>query len=390
MFAEKYVFNLQMMFRLVTSVVVICLTLAQQSSANDGYGGGDGGYGGGSYEAPPPKTKFNIGFNLPAMSISLPKLELPQISIKASVKNKKPFTLKMPIIKFNAHASTEEEYGGGDYGGGQPQAYGEADGGPSAYASSGNGISGYANSGPEMQAYAASAANPKIGYQRPAAGQYNEAPAQPQSYAPGSGYNNPAPEQNQNTPYAAGPQVYSRQIQQAAPQEQVYAAAQNIHSPTHGYTSQAHQTFTPQHNYQPQPLPQIPAPRPVQQAAVGPVYQVTPAVTANGYHVPRPAQSANQVPEYKDENVKFYGAAPLYQSAPLNPSSSGSGPVIEEFYGGTRLQPSRYGRRSTRNPYLENVGGVFLASASDQNGPFILTPFNERMDLIRWNPLIRQ
>src|SRR4051812_19379635 len=79
-----------------------------------GYGSGGGGYGGGEeYEPPTKKTKFNIGFNLPAMSISLPKLELPQISIKASVKDKKPFTLKLPIIKFNAHASTEEDDGYG-------------------------------------------------------------------------------------------------------------------------------------------------------------------------------------------------------------------------------------------------------------------------------------
>ena len=373
---------MQMMFRIVTIVVVICSTLPLQSEANEGYGEGGG------YEAPPPKTKFNIGFNLPAMSISLPKLELPQISIKASVKNKKPFTLKMPVIKFNAHASTEEdnEYGGGGgYGPPPAPAYGEAEGGaypsgPTAYASSPNGISGYASSLPEMPAYAASAANPKVGYERPAAGQYNDASAQPQAYGSGSA----APDQNQNAqnPYA-NVQTYSRPIQQGAPQEQSSYTPQN-----QGYTPQ--QVFTPQHKYQIQPQqPQQSYQLPANTVpATGPAYHVSPTVTANGYHVPRLAQQANQVPEYRDENVKYYAAAPLYQTTQPAVPTSGSGPLVEEFYG-SRLRPSNYGRRSTR-PYLEHMGGVFLASASDNGGPYFLTPFNERMDLLQWNPLMHQ
>lgn len=386
---EGLSFFLQMIFRLVTIVIVICITLPLESHANEGYGEGGG------YEAPPPKTKFNIGFNLPAMSISLPKLELPQISIKASVKNKKPFTLKMPVIKFNAHASTEEdhEYGGGSGGYAPPPApaYGEGDGGaapypsgPTAYASSPNGISGYASSIPEMPAYAASSANPKLGYERPSAGQYNDVSAQPQAQVSGSAYS-PAPDQNQNSnnPYA-NMQTYSRPIQQGPPQQQPYMPQNQ------GYTPQAHQPFTPQHNYQIQPQPQQLQQQTIaNQPAIGPAYQVSPAITANGYHVPRPAHQANQVPEYRDENVKYYGSAPLYQSTQPAPTS-GSGPVVDEYYG-ARLRPSGYGRRSTR-PYLEHMGGVFLASASDNNGPFLLTPYNERimerMDF--WHPLMQQ
>ncbi|KAI1282133.1 hypothetical protein HDE_13256 [Halotydeus destructor] len=72
-------------------------------------------YGGGSYgqeeehQEPSRKLKFNIGFNVPSMSISLPKLELPQISIKASIKQRKPFQLRLPRITFNSHVSATEE-----------------------------------------------------------------------------------------------------------------------------------------------------------------------------------------------------------------------------------------------------------------------------------------
>ena len=137
-------------------VLLVVVLVTTEARADGGY---EEGY------APPPKTKFNIGFNLPAMSITLPKLELPQISIKASVKNKKPFTLKMPIIKFNAHASSEEdnEYGGGGGGyapppaaGGYPAGEADAGGypsGPAAYASSPNGVTGYASSVQEAPAY---------------------------------------------------------------------------------------------------------------------------------------------------------------------------------------------------------------------------------------------
>lgn len=360
------------MLRFFTIVAVICSVLPHASRADDGYGDGGG------YEAPPPKTKFNIGFNLPAMSISLPKLELPQISIKASVKNKKPFVLKMPVIKFNAHASTEEEgeYGPGPgYGPPPPPAYGEGDGGaypsgPSAYASSPNGISGYASSLPETPAYAASAANPKLGYERPAASAYNDAAGQSQPQAYPSGYSSAADQgQNAQSPYVP---KYSRPVQPAAPQLQPasYAPQNQAYTPQH--------VFTPQHAYQiqPQQAPQL-------QSTV-PSYQSSPAVTANGYHVPRPAPQANQLPEYRDENVKYYQAAPLYQS---EQPSAGSGPLVEEFYNGARLRPANYGRRSNRQ-YVEHMGGVFLASASDNDGPIFLTPYTQRMDMLQWNPLM--
>lgn len=82
------------------------------------------------------------------MSISLPKLELPQISIKASVRQKKPFTLQLPVIKFNAHATTEEDedqgYGsGGGYGVGGGGGYMPSAGGDtSSYGGGGGSASG--------------------------------------------------------------------------------------------------------------------------------------------------------------------------------------------------------------------------------------------------------
>lgn len=364
-----------MMFRLVT--IVVCLTLAHESRADGGYEEGGG------YEAPPPKTKFNIGFNLPAMSISLPKLELPQISIKASVKNKKPFTLKMPVIKFNAHASTEDdnEYGGG-YGQPPAPAYGEGDGGaggyaagPTAYASSPNGVSGYASSVPEVPAYAAAAANPKVGYERPASGQYNDQSAQQPAYQQPS-YGQAGEQQHQAAvnAYASG-QTYSRPATQQPQQQQSYLIQNQ------GYSSQP-QPFVPQHNYQPQPQMTYLASN---KQSLSPIHhESSHAMTSNGYPVPRPVQQANQVPEYRDENVKYYNSAPLYQQSQ---PSAGSAPLIQEFYG-SRLRPSGYGRRSGR-PYVEHMGGVFLASASDAGGPIFLTPFNENMESMHWHPLMR-
>lgn len=79
------------------------LTLGQYNS------GGGGSYNTYEEEAPAPKLKFNIGFNVPSMSISLPKLELPQISIRASIKQKKPFQLQLPQISFTKHISAEED-----------------------------------------------------------------------------------------------------------------------------------------------------------------------------------------------------------------------------------------------------------------------------------------
>lgn len=373
-----------MMLRLFAFVAVLCFTLPLETYADGGYEEGGGGY-----EHPPPKTKFNIGFNLPAMSISLPKLELPQISIKASVKNKKPFTLQMPVIKFNAHASTEEdhEYGsGGGYGGHAPAAYGEAEGGaggygPSAYASSPNGVSGYASSDiAEVPSYAAAAASPKLGYERPAAGQYNDASAQPAAYPSGSSYGQ-AGNQNAAAPNTyASAQTYNRPMPQQ-PQQQQHQVPQGYTLQNQGYTSQP-QTFIPQHNYQSaqqiqyQPVASKPSNGLTQ-------YQSVPTMTANGYRAPRPVQQPNQVPEYRDENIKFYGSAPLYHQPQNQMQSTGSGPLIEEFYG-SRLRPTGYVRRSNR-PYVEHMGGVFLASASDAESPVFLTPF-DNINSIKWSP----
>lgn len=379
------------MIRLVAFAAFLCVTLPSETYADGGYEEGGG------YEHPPPKTKFNIGFNLPAMSISMPKLELPQISIKASVKNKKPFTLKMPVIKFNAHASTEDDndYGPG-YGGHAPAPapYGMAEGGaggygPSAYASTPNGASGYASSEiAEVPSYAAAAANPKVGYERPAAGQYNDASAQPATYSSGSTYGQ-ASNQNVATPNAyANTQTFSHPMPQQPQQQQQHQAQQpqGYTLQNQGYNSQPQQ-FVPQHNYQPAQQIQYqsvaqnkPSNAPIQ-------FQSVPTVTANGYRVPRLVQQPNQVPEYRDENIKFYGSAPLYQQPQHQMPSAGSGPLIEEFYG-SRLRPTGYGRRSNR-PYVEHMGGVFLASASDSESPIFLTPF-ENMNSIKWSPRMHQ
>lgn len=348
---------------------------------------------GGNYETPTKNTKFNIGFNLPAMSISLPKLELPQISIKASMKNKKPFTLQLPIIKFNAHASQEEvedgypasngygnsggEQGGNSYQGSQGgQAYGNI---PMAYASStASGASGYASVGdaPPQQNYGPA----NVGYERPAAGQYGDVGGQIEPAYAGSGYV-PAPPQ-----YAPQPQGYSsnqNNYQQSPPQQH--------------YNNQATPTY---HEFK-APAPTSP-------------YQTTqPAVAANGYYVPRPVAmgqynhnnlntnnnaNLNNI-QYIDENSKYYGAANMfnqqqppinimYAAAPQNQAGpEGSAPYISNFHGNNLNLQNKYGRRSTR-PHVEKLGGVFLASSSDGQGTYVLAPITE--EDMQWKPIIRQ
>jgi hypothetical protein len=83
------------------------------------YGGGNNNNYGMSMSAKTPaaeeddggsgKLRFNIGFNVPSMSISLPKLELPQISIRAAIKQRKPFRLQLPKISFSSSVSATEE-----------------------------------------------------------------------------------------------------------------------------------------------------------------------------------------------------------------------------------------------------------------------------------------
>lgn len=350
-----------------------------------------GGEGGANYEAPAKNTKFNIGFNLPAMSISLPKLELPQISIKASMKNKKPFTLQLPIIKFNAHASTEEEesypsnkgYGdnggnyasSGNYGGGeQANSYGGSQGGqsygnvPMVYASStASGASGYASAGDAApQSYGAS----NVGYERPAAGQYGDVNGQVEPAYAGSGYV-PAPAQ-----YAQQPSGYSStqgNYQQQQPQQQ--------------YSNQAAPTYQ-----------DFKAP-----AAASPYPATQPAAAANGYYVPRPVfvgqynqnnlnNNGNNI-QYMDENTRYYGASNTYnqQQQPLlnamyvHATSPDNAGYVSNLHGNN--MNNRYGRRSTR-PHVEKVGGVFLASSSDGQGTYVLAPMTE--EDTKWRPIIRR
>ena len=237
-----------------------------------------------NYE-PPPKTKFNIGFNLPAMSISLPKLELPQISIKASVKNKKPFTLKLPIIKFNAHANTEEEYPTPQYGGGDqhPQQQYPSGPGPSAYASAGNGISAYASSTDSYEA------PPKNSYEAPASHDYQQPPPQnqyePMAYASRAAYS-----RTPQNPHS----VAAQPVAHAAPQQQ-----QQHQQPVHHYMQPA------VNQYEPMPYQPLASDAYVP-AAQGQHYQTQPA-----QHVAQPVRQSYSQPL----NTQSY----QYDQSSINP-----------------------------------------------------------------------
>lgn len=183
-----------------------------------------GNYEENSHEEQPSKMKFNIGFNLPSMSISLPKLELPQISIKASVKNKKPFTLKLPVIKFNGYANTEEDNShdsGYNYQSNHPTgaSYNShpSPAGPTAYAS-GSGASGYASATPD-----AYSSHP----QSSSSSGYLEQPASSPSYStdPNNQYKSNGATYLSSSAYSSnthGPSVYSGKAQQSVPQTHHY------------------------------------------------------------------------------------------------------------------------------------------------------------------------
>ena len=387
------------LFALSSFLFLLLLNEASLASGSQGYG--DEGY-----EQPPPtkNTKFNIGFNLPAMSISLPKLELPQISIKASMKNKKPFVLQLPIIKFNAHASSEEEDayptgnnegygnngGGKNYGNNEGNSYGnqggQSYGGPGmAYATAGNGVSAYVSSSDSGPSYSG---GPNVGYERPAAGQYQDVGQVEPAYA-GSGYV-PAPAQ-----YASPPQEYpsnnqNKNYQQGPPQQYHHHQQPQQYSNINQYinSNQALPTYQ-----------EFKAP-----AASSPYQATQPTVAANGYYVPRPvivgqynpnnnhANNNNNIQYLTDDNKHY---APMYtqQQPPVMFAQSvpaADHAYLANFHGNNNLNfnpQSRYGRRSGRT-HVEKIGGVFLAASSDRRGSYILAPWTE--DAFSWKPIIRQ
>jgi len=160
--------------------------------------------------------KLNLGVNVPAMSIKLPKLELPQITIRASIKQRKqPFRLQLPQISFSAHGNTDDEEE-------QPANY---DNGNNGYQqqTSYSGGGGYGGNGGDN--YAAAGSEPASG-QRPYGGNaYEEVQPranggyqqQQQSYAPQQSYG-----QQGYQPQGYQPQGYQQQQPQQGYGQQSY------------------------------------------------------------------------------------------------------------------------------------------------------------------------
>ena len=367
-----------------------------------------GGYEENSYEHPPNKMKFNIGFNLPSMSISLPKLELPQISIKASVKNKKPFTLKLPVIKFNGYANTEEDnsYGGGHAGGGDsgygggsanhgpgagagyngPSSYGAASAGPAAYAS-GSGASGYVS------------ATPVESYSSPASG-YGDRPSSP-SYSTADVGNQYTP----NEPaYASS--GYSPATQSAS--SSLYSGKAQ-HSLTQGPQYSLNEEHPAQPAYQLQNAYQAPSnvynSRPVVNSYSG----NSPSAQGNGYYVASVSNHQQQqqhaprgLPSYREE-PKVSAPVSLYQSGGnvyqgSNPYVLSSEAVHQSHQpqanyngGGNGYASSAHGsfNRRTNRPsnlqYQETFKSYETSATSLPEGRYVLAPIG---DDYKWQPLL--
>lgn len=370
----------------------------------------DGEYGGSYPEPPAQKMKFNIGFNLPSMSISLPKLELPQISIKASVKQKKPFTLQLPVIKFNAHAATEEDDSEYPSHGASPHGYASAEPDTSAYA------------GVQSGGYLGPAAN--MGYERPPAGQYG-APEPDAGYA-SSSHQTPAAA----APYNGQPQEQTLNQYQSQPQQPVHStqsygqqSAQQQQQPA--YVTNAVQTYSVQPaQYQQEP------PQPSQYGFQGrAVADYRASTSANGYYVPKPTTSNNQNQQARpaiqyqqqqppiqlhqlqnqqlqsqqlqshqlqnhqlqvqqapvrrpvvDENVRYYEAAQVYQRPNMQmnqqPSQAGNyeiitAPEFAKLYG-SRLH-SNFARRTTFQT-VPDYETVWYAAPSNENPSVVPAP----------------
>lgn len=385
----------------------------------------DGGYGGSYPEPPAQKMKFNIGFNLPSMSISLPKLELPQISIKASVKQKKPFTLQLPVIKFNAHAATEED--DAEY----PTA-------PQGYASAEPDTSPYA--GVQSGGYLGPAAN--MGYERPAAGQYG-APEPDAGYA-SSSHQAPAAA----TPYNGQPQGQAVNQYQSQPQQPVHSTQsygqQSPHQqqPQPAYVTNAVQTYSVQPSQYQQEAPQPAqyqqeAPQPSQYGFQGrAIADYRASTSANGYYVPKPTTSNNQQQQARpamqyqqqpqmqlhqlqnqqlqvqqvpvqqvpvqqpvrrpvDENVRYYEAAQVYPRPNMQmnqqPSQAGNyeiitAPEFAKLYG-SRLH-SNFARRTTFQT-VPDYETVWYAAPSNQNPSVVPAPSSMAgSSMAGWTPIL--
>lgn len=351
------------------------------------------GYEENSYDQPPSKMKFNIGFNLPSMSISLPKLELPQISIKASVKNKKPFTLKLPVIKFNGYANSEEDnsYGSGGNdagyaGGNNAPAYP----GPTAYAS-GSGASGYVSALPENAYAGGQGGGGGGGYERPAAGPtYSSEGAQYGQNEPAyasSGYS--AATQAPSSPYQSKPQALQQphyQVNQPQPQQTHHQQPQ----PAYQIHNSPYQAAANVYN------------APTQSTQVvnsSPYTGTSPTATANGYYVPRPVTNhQQQVPSYRDEPksapVQLYQAAGagLYTAANPYETPEHAGPVASAYApsnGGQLAGYSTFHRRSNRisNTHFPTFRSYETAAATLPEGRFVLAPLGDE-STYKWQPIL--
>lgn len=346
-----------------------------------------GGYEENSYDQPPSKMKFNIGFNLPSMSISLPKLELPQISIKASVKNKKPFTLKLPVIKFNGYANSEEDnsYGGGHGAGGDAggyggssnhgasgagynsaSSYGASSPGPAAYAS-GSGASGYVSATPDA-------------YSSPSTGYNGERPSSP-SYSPDLN--------NQYTPnepayassgYSPATQSASSLYSGKTPQ---YSLNDEQPSQPAYQLSNSHQT--PSNVYNNRPI--------VNSYNAGNL----PSNQGNNYYVAsnqHQQQQPRRLPSYREE-PKVSSPVSLYQSG--SNVYQGSNPYVvasEQLHGsqnnynpGSQYSHSSLNRRSNRPSniqYDETFKSYETSATSLPEGRYILAPIGNDY---KWQPL---
>ena len=335
------------------------------------------------------------------MSISLPKLELPQISIKASVKQKKPFTLQLPVIKFNAHAATEEDDSGYPTGG-------------EGYASGGPDTSGYA--GVQSGGYVGPAAN--MGYERPSAGQYG-------TPEPDSGY---ASSSSQQAPAAAAP-VYQEQPNQYQSQPNQYQSQPQSYGPSAQQQNQQQyqqQPPQPEQQYQqPQPAYVQSVPSNHQEPQRHPHYgfqgrsvaDYRASTSSNGYYVPRPtsqnrvqthkqpviqyqnSQFQQQVPQQQiqsirqpvDGNVKYYEAAQLYQQPQIqmNQAAGPAGnyeiitaPEFAKLYG-SRLH-SNFARRTTIRAPQTDYETLWYAASNDQKPSVIPAP----PSMTGWTPIV--
>jgi len=365
-------------------LILPALVLSQEYGEDDG----------GGYEQPHKNTKFNIGFNLPAMSISLPKLELPQISIKASMKNKKPMVLKLPIIKFNAHASSEEDdYGNNDYGN---KGYSGGGGGGAGY--SGGGYSGGGGGGAGYSGGGYSSSNQGNSYSGNQGGQqYN--PPSTAYMSTGNGISIGV----SNSDYGGGNEYYSNQGNQGNYQGNQGNYQGNQGSNNNPYASNGNNPYASNNVQQDTGSYKNGYERPAA-GQYGDVSSIEPAYAGSGYvaapvPVPVPAYTSQsyaqpQIYQPPKNNYQHQQQHPLQQKVYSPPKQyqqqlppqfiqvGGETVYLANLHPGNK-QVNRY-RRRTSGPEVENFGGVFLASASQDK--YTLVPITQQD--IKWKPLI--